>query len=258
MKTYTTGFFSEGIEPAIQQRIENAYLSAKPKVIEHFRKQYGRDAIVDGGACLYWAVLGCKALEEAGFKTTIIQAGSMHWMTTQTPQAGQVNRFGYEFECSPHSAAQVDRGGLPEMHVWIALQNAGGMLIDFATEGLLGQFNASREAAIEQGLGHIMPAWDSDLPPKYFVTKAGEADTHPHSCKYHCDPLATVIAVKSARDLMISRGIVECPQGLKVPPKLEHYVEASLDIFMGLCKQRAETDANYGKLNPDEIVVVQR
>lgn len=229
MKTTTTGLFVGDIDPVYRQKVENAYIRARAKVIEWCLREYGSHPIVEGGACLMWAVIGSIELAAEGI-TTMMQAGTMFWQIMPKDElekypTTQMINFGWQYSIDNTVSARkvLEEGGLPEMHCWLADVDRG-LMIDFSTGGIKPFFdtiNTTRE---------VPQAWVSPLPPVYCVIMAGEHDSlgDGRYAKYTCEPLAIMLAIKLGRSMY---GCEESPC-LQAPPKFEKIINKSTDMYL--------------------------
>lgn len=228
MKTTTTGLFVGNIDPVYQQKIEQAYLKAKPLVTQETRSRYGTDPIIDGGACLMWAIHGANELKKLGITTTI-QAGTMLWRCVEvrlrdTVSKSQPFNFGYQFSYDNAPAAEriMSHGGMPEMHVWLA-DHQRSVIIDFSTGGVKGHFTVVKGDEAQ---------WLAPEPPPYLVAAQGEFGDENgaidgHGMTYTPDAHACFLAIKYGQELFVD----DCP-ALEVPEKFQKIVDRSLDLYM--------------------------
>ncbi len=131
------------------------------------------------GACLYYAHAAASILWAAGLRP-VIQAGTMQWpIVRREDDDGRTHtHYGYHWQPDhPASVARRAAGGLPELHAWVALPDAGEIL-DFSTRDF-------KRLALMAGL-----RWTAADPPDYLWCHVEElADRW---TVYRADPDATV------------------------------------------------------------------
>lgn len=138
-------------------------------VCERFDKWYPTAAQHPGGQCVRWACTLMGVALERGLRPKI-QAGSMSWpiVTPEQDDGVSPTHFSYEWSPgSPESLMQLATGGLPEMHVWVALPDQNEIL-DFSTKSF-------PEEAKRHGL-----VWRTPPPPDYLWCRAGEQPPRVH------------------------------------------------------------------------------
>lgn len=130
------------------------------------------------------------ALHDAGLNPTL-QAGTLNWPITPPHLDDGVSptHFSYEFEPEhPLSLLAMATGNLPEMHVWVKLQDTGET-IDFTTRFLKEQFSQ-----MTCGL-----KWRTPEPPNTLWSKK-----LPLNVLYRPDPRAIEIAHQALKLMKIS------------------------------------------------------
>lgn len=111
---------------------------------------------VQSGLCLLRAVYGVLVLGERGHRA-LLQAGDSFWPVVRPEEDDGVSPATFGYEWSPGEAMSrllLMMGGLPEVHVWIGIQETQE-IIDFAA----GFFP---EQAERMGI-----AWKADPPPRF-------------------------------------------------------------------------------------------
>jgi hypothetical protein len=157
---------------ALKQRLYN-------EARETFRAWHGDD-LAQKGACLYWAriVIMVLAFHEMN---ACLQAGTMLWqMVPNEEDDGVCNtHFGFQWEPgSPASIAQINKGLLPEVHIWCGIVDTQE-LVDFST----GTF-----AQIARARGHN---WRMPDPPPFLWCQAKDL---PDAAHYAPNMEATLLA----------------------------------------------------------------
>jgi hypothetical protein len=123
---------------------------------KQFAEWYPPETQHPGGHCVAWACTGLRILMERGFNAKL-QAGSMSWPIVTAELDDGVSPTHFTYEWSPHtpkSQGRMAAGGIPEMHVWLALPDRNE-IIDFSTKFFL-------EQAKQFDL-----VWQAPAPPDY-------------------------------------------------------------------------------------------
>jgi hypothetical protein len=234
MKTMTSGKFCGDIDPVLMQKIENAYLAAKPRVIEYSRKQSGMNPDKEGGACLYWALFAADELSKLGVDT-FLQGGTMYWSIVPEELRDKVHpeqmfNFGYEFNyTSPLSINRVLMNSLPEMHVWLAMSHPKPILLDFSTGNLRATIEASHIG------GSYRQQWLSESPPAYLAMEATEDGSgYGLPCQYSVEPVATIMALSYGRAAMCVPKT--CPPLGTLDSQTEYYIRNSREVYLHRCQ----------------------
>lgn len=132
------------------------------------------------GACLFWAGFARGYLNAHYNVGAELVAGTMSWraVAEEDDDGRSPTHFSYVWEPDhPLSQAALERGLLPEMHVWVTIP-ATGEIIDLSTRYFANR--ATRFMGIR---------WTAPKPPPYLWSA-----TLPEGVLYAPDPLATVFA----------------------------------------------------------------
>jgi hypothetical protein len=138
---------------------------------KQFAEWYPAEEQHPGGQCVRWTCTAMRILMERGYRPKI-QAGSMSWPIVTPEQDDGVSPTHFTYEWSPHtpeSQARMEAGGLPEVHVWLALPDLGEIL-DFSTKFF-------PEQSKRFGL-----VWQAPPPPDYLWW--GPGDVWPATVQY--------------------------------------------------------------------------
>lgn len=131
----------------------------KEEVFNTAREILIRDnpGVIEDAACLYWTRAAALALQDSNLRFCV-QAGDLLWpiVKPEDDDGRTATHFGYEWTPhDPFSRDALNRGLLPEMHVWLGLPDTQE-IIDFST-GNLREICESR---------HRLP-WQTEAPPRY-------------------------------------------------------------------------------------------
>jgi hypothetical protein len=140
-------------------------------------------------ACIYLTRIGLEVIRQHTSHRAVVQAGTMQWEVVPRHLDDGVMGTHLAFKWSPrefNSVMNMAAGGIPEMHVWIALPERNE-IVDFST----GTF-----PAFAQTLG---VKWLSPPPPDFLWQDVGQAAAEGHF--YEPNGAATELAWRIIQNL---------------------------------------------------------
>ncbi len=157
---------SNRFSPAFKQAI---YCEAS----DLYREWYGYDHM-KRGSCLYWSFTLGAVLLTHGIDDIQLQAGDLEW--PMAPDRGKnMTHFGYTWSPDdPQSKELIERGQLPEVHVWIRLSESAD-LIDFSVQWLPQQARTFGYTWETERPPAFLWVWEKRLPAGVIYTARPEA-----------------------------------------------------------------------------------